>query len=168
MDEVFDRATVALDLMQGIMETLIVHKDRMKELAGSCWATASNLADTIVRVKGISFRQAHHVAARLVRNCIESNVKQHEVTPGMVDRAALETIGIRLSLDAETIKQALDPEDFVNTRVTEGSCNPREVERMIEDMTHMLEQEEAWISKQSELIEQSHTKLDEATERMLK
>ncbi|MBU1173154.1 MAG: argininosuccinate lyase [Proteobacteria bacterium] len=168
MYSVFDRTTVALDLMQGIMETLTVHKDRMKELAGSCWATASNLADTIVRVKGISFRQAHHVVARLVKNCIEINVSQHDVTSEMVDRAALETIGIELSLDAETIKQALDPEDFVNTRVTEGSCNPREVERMIEDMTHMLEQEEGWISKQSQQIDQSHTKLDEAIERILK
>jgi len=167
MGEVFDNTTVALDLMQGIMETLTVHKDRMKELAGSCWATASNLADVIVRVKGLSFRQAHHVVARLVRNCIESNVKQDEVTPRMVDQAALETIGIELGLDIETIKQALDPENFVKTRVTRGSCNPLEVERMIKDMTYMLEQEETWISEKKQQIEQSHRKLNEATEKIL-
>lgn len=167
MDDVFASTSVALDLMQGIMETLTVNKERMKELAGSCWATTSNLADTIVREKGLSFRQAHHVVARLVRTAIEEKVSQDKITPEMVDKAAEGTIGFKLGLDAETIKQALDPEEFIRTRVTRGSCNPKEVLAMIGELSGGISEEESWLSAKRAEIEEAHRKLNEATEKIL-
>lgn len=162
--EAFEISKSALDLMQGVMETLIVHKERMQELAGAFWATASNLADTIVRETGLSFREAHHVVGRLVRRAIEENVKQGNTTVEMVDRAAEETIGRKLGLSEEAIRKALDPEEFVKTRITPGGCNPAEVRWMIEDIEKKIAEEGSWLLNQRAKIKEAHEKLDGAVE----
>lgn len=165
--DAFELSKRSFDLMQGIMETLVVHKDRMRELAGSYWATANNLADVIVRETDLSFRQAHHVVARLVRNAIEGKVSQGEITPEMVDKAAEETIGFKIGLGAETIKQALDPEEFIKTRVTRGSCNPQEVLSMIDEMADKISDEESWLSAKRTEIEKAHENLIQAVANIL-
>jgi len=157
-----DTAEETLDLMAGILDTLVVHEDRMKELSGAFWSTASNLADVIVREAGISFRRAHHVVARLVRTSIEDGIRPTEVSSDMVDRAAEETIGLTLNLDDDIIHTALDPVGFVNSRVTEGSVNPKEVRKMQKDAGGKLEAEKAWLDERTGMINEALSKLDEA------
>ena len=167
MDEAFELSKSALDLMQGIMETLIVHKERMEELAGAHWSTSSNLADVIVRETGLSFRQAHHVVGRLVKRAIEQKIKPADTTSAMVDKAAEETIGRSLGLREETIRSALDPAEFVRSRVTTGSCNPDEVRRMIEEVTGKLAEEEEWLANQRSKIKEAGETLDKAIEAII-
>jgi argininosuccinate lyase len=164
LSKALDTAEETLDLISGILDTLIIHEDRMKDLSGAFWSTASNLADVIVRECVISFRRAHHVVARLVRTAIEKGVKPIEVTSDMLDRAAEETIGITLSLDDDFIRTALDPVGFINSRVTEGSVNPKEVRKMLENARGKLESEKTWLCEQTELISGALNKLDDAIE----
>ena len=165
--EVLDVAEETLDLMAGILETLVVHEDRMKELSGASWSTASELADTIVREVGISFRRAHHVVARLVRIAIEDEKGPGEVTSDMVDRAAEEMLGFSLKLDEDTIRRALDPVEFINTRVTEGSVNPREVMDMLRDSRSKLAKDCAWLKERELGLWEAREKLDKAIEAIL-
>ena len=162
-----DTAEEALDIMTGIVETLVVHGDRMRELSGACWSTASELADTIVREAGISFRRAHHVVARLVRTAMEEGVGPGEVTGGMVDRAAEEMLGLPLGLGDDVVRRALDPVEFVKTRVTEGSVNPGEVAAMIADSKRMLEEDRAWLEKRERGRREAEEEMDEAIEAIL-
>jgi argininosuccinate lyase len=122
-----------LALMQTTLETLTIKTDVMSRRAGIFWSTASNLADEIVRHSGISFRTAHHVVGRLVRNCVAEGISPSDVTTGMLDRASWETIAQPLALSEDVVRQALDPEGFVHTRVTPGSPNPDAVKKMIDD-----------------------------------
>ena len=119
--------------MQTTLETLTIKTDVMSRRAGIFWSTASNLADEIVRHSGISFRTAHHVVGRLVRNCVAEGISPSDVTTGMLDRASWETIAQPLALSEDVVRQALDPEGFVHTRVTPGSPNPDAVKKMIDD-----------------------------------
>jgi argininosuccinate lyase len=82
----------------------------------------------------------------------------------MLDRAAEETIGITLSLDDDFIRTALDPVGFINSRVTEGSVNPKEVRKMLENARGKLESEKTWLCEQTELISGALNKLDDAIE----
>jgi len=162
-----DTAEEALDLMTGIMETLVVHEDRMRELSGASWSTASDLADTIVREAGISFRRAHHVVARLVRIAMEEGKGPGEVTGGMVDRAADEMLGFPLKLDDDTVRRALDPVEFIKSRVTEGSVNPKEVAAMIADSRNRLGEDRAWLAEREQRTREARRKLDVAIEAIL-
>src|SRR5204862_476792 len=71
IDDALASTEAMLDLFAGVLDTLKVHDKRMLAALEGSWCTASNLADVIVRETGLSFRQVHHVVARLVRNCVE-------------------------------------------------------------------------------------------------
>jgi argininosuccinate lyase len=68
-EPVFD-ATAALGLSlaatAGMVRDMQPDAARMRALAGSGYATATDLADWLVRVLGLPFRTAHHVTGRLV------------------------------------------------------------------------------------------------------
>ena len=68
-EPVFD-ATAALGLslaaLAGMVRDLKPDAARMHAVAGDGYATATDLADWLVRVAGLPFRTAHHVTGRLV------------------------------------------------------------------------------------------------------
>ncbi len=61
-------ATLSLCLaaMTGMVSDLAPDTERMEAAAGSGFSTATDLADYLVRVHGMPFREAHHVTGRLV------------------------------------------------------------------------------------------------------
>jgi argininosuccinate lyase len=68
-EPVFDAAdawTLALAAMAGMVRDLKPDLARMREFAGAGFATATDLADWLVRELRLPFRTAHHVTGRLV------------------------------------------------------------------------------------------------------
>ncbi|HVB67908.1 MAG TPA: argininosuccinate lyase [Acetobacteraceae bacterium] len=66
---VFDAAAawaLALAATAGMVRDLTADTARMRALAGSGFATATDLADWLVRVLHLPFRDAHHVTGRIV------------------------------------------------------------------------------------------------------
>ena len=56
--------------MKGVLSTLKVRKDLMRQRAGANFAQATQLADAIVQEKGLAFRTAHRIVGKLVRHCL--------------------------------------------------------------------------------------------------
>ena len=68
-EPVFDAAdalSLSLAAMAGMVRDLVPDTARMRAMAGSGFATATDLADWLVRVLQLPFRTAHHVTGRLV------------------------------------------------------------------------------------------------------
>ncbi|MBN8873665.1 MAG: argininosuccinate lyase [Rhodospirillales bacterium] len=68
-EPVFDATeawTLSLAAIAGMVRDMQPDTDRMRALAGSGFATATDLADWLVRVLKLPFRSAHHVTGRLV------------------------------------------------------------------------------------------------------
>jgi argininosuccinate lyase len=68
-EPVFDAAdalSLSLAAIGGMVRDLQPNLKRMRELAGAGFATATDLADWLVRVRKLPFRTAHHVTGRLV------------------------------------------------------------------------------------------------------
>ncbi len=68
-EPVFDAAdalSLSLAAMAGMVRDLAPNLERMRSFAGSGFATATDLADWLVRVLRVPFRTAHHVTGRLV------------------------------------------------------------------------------------------------------
>jgi argininosuccinate lyase len=68
-EPVFDAAeawALSLAAIAGMVRDMTPDVARMRELAGSGFATATDLADWLVRVLKLPFRDAHHVTGRLV------------------------------------------------------------------------------------------------------
>ena len=68
-EPVFDAAdalSLSLAAMGGMVRDMTADTARMRAMAGSGFATATDLADWLVRVLKLPFRTAHHVTGRLV------------------------------------------------------------------------------------------------------
>ena len=65
--DALDTLGLCVRAMTGMIRDMAVDAERMRALAGAGHATATDLADWLVRVLGMPFRDAHRVTARLVR-----------------------------------------------------------------------------------------------------
>ncbi|MGM0661311.1 MAG: argininosuccinate lyase [Pseudomonadota bacterium] len=68
-EQVFDAADtlmLALAAMEGMVRDMSARQDNLETAAASGFSTATDLADWLVRVAGLPFREAHHVTGSLV------------------------------------------------------------------------------------------------------
>ena len=70
--DTIDTVKSSLAVFAGMLPTLTVKRDIMREAARRGYSTATDLADYLVR-KGTPFRDAHEVVGRAVRLCIDSD-----------------------------------------------------------------------------------------------
>jgi argininosuccinate lyase len=58
--------SLVIAAMAGMVRDMTPDTKKMKAAAGAGYATATDLADWLVRAQGLPFREAHHVTARIV------------------------------------------------------------------------------------------------------
>jgi argininosuccinate lyase len=65
--EAHDLLTLSIAAMTGMMGSVTFRADRMLQAAEAGYATATDLADWLVREAGVPFREAHHVTGQAVK-----------------------------------------------------------------------------------------------------
>lgn len=124
-------AIVVLDLYKGVLSTMTVNQERLAHLAAIGFATMTELADTIVREKGLSFRMAHNIVGKTVVYLIEEKKSAVELTTEMLDQSSQDLFGTSLGLSPESVARALDPWGNIEVRTVAGGPAPGEMHRMI-------------------------------------
>jgi argininosuccinate lyase len=76
----------SLGVMAGLVDTIAVDAERMRDAAGEGYTTATAAADLLVR-RGLPFRVAHHVVGSLVAQAEEAGVGLEAVPDSMVGLA---------------------------------------------------------------------------------
>ena len=82
-EQVFDAADnwmLALAAMEGMMRDLQANRAALAAAAGSGFSTATDLADWLVRVLGLPFREAHHITGTLVARAESKGCDLPELT----------------------------------------------------------------------------------------
>ncbi|MCW3834804.1 argininosuccinate lyase [Sphingomonas canadensis] len=101
--EAHDLLGLSIAAMTGMVESAAFRTDRMRALAESGFATATDLADWLVREAGVPFREAHHITGRAVAAAEAAGVRLHELPletlKGIDDRIGEGVYGV-LSVDA--------------------------------------------------------------------
>ncbi len=119
-EQVFDAADtlmLALAAMTGMVGDLRADPERMRAAAGAGFATATDLADWLVRAKGMPFREAHHVTGALVARAEGLGVdlpdlplsEMQAVHPG-IDEAVFGVLGVDNSVRSRTSYGGTAPE----------------------------------------------------------
>ncbi len=72
--DALDALSLSLAAMTGMVATLTVNEKAMRAAASRGFATATDLADWLVRRLGIPFRQAHHITGALVARAEKKGV----------------------------------------------------------------------------------------------
>ena len=123
-EPVFD-ATEAISLClaatAGMVRDLTADTARMAELAGSGFSTATDLADWLVRVLKMPFRDAHHVTGQIVRLA-----ERKSVDLAALSLEEMQTVEPRITAE---IFGVLTVEASVSSRVSYGGTAPENVAR---------------------------------------
>ncbi len=120
-------------LLAAVVGTMDVNRELLLERAGAGYSTVTELADTLVRERGLSFRTAHAVVAAVVKLAESEGVGAGGISPGLVDRAAESVVGESLDLSADQVVRALDPVRFVEIRTLPGGPAPEEMKRALQE-----------------------------------
>ncbi len=113
--------SLALAAMTGMVGDLTVDTKRMKKAAGSGYSTATDLADWLVRVLGVPFREAHHITGRIVAMAVDRGCELHKVP--LEDMRQVEP---RITDD---IFSVLSVDKSVRSRVSYGGTAPVNVRK---------------------------------------
>lgn len=122
-----------VDFMLGVISTLQVKVDVMRERSGMYFAQVLELADTMGQMRLVSWRTAHHIVGKVVNLAVARGIHPSEIDTQLVDEASMEILGKPLKISSEVIRKALDPEEFVKRRTLIGGPAPVEVRRMLND-----------------------------------
>jgi argininosuccinate lyase len=157
-----DTAVGCTNAMAGVTETLTPMKDKMMETLRMGFSTMTDLADTLVRVHHISFRQAHDIIVGVTLRCLSEGRKAEDITPGMIEESSEKVIGKALEITEEDLRSAVDPTLNVRRRQVTGGPAPGSVKEMIESRSKALQDEEKRHQSRRGKIERAVKKIDEA------
>ncbi len=129
--DAFDALGLSLDAMTGMIDDLEPRADVMKAAAGRGFSTATDLADWLVRILGIPFRDSHHITGRIVSAAEQKGVELDGLT-----LAEMQTVEPRISA---AIFDVLTPENSVKSRVSYGGTAPQNVTEMANRWIKQLE-----------------------------
>jgi argininosuccinate lyase len=107
--------------MTGMVADMKPDAARMKAAAGSGYATATDLADWLVRTLKVPFREAHHVTGRIV-----AAAERAQVPLEKLPLAAMQAIEPRIT---KAVFNVLSVERSVASRTTPGGTAPPNVRR---------------------------------------
>jgi argininosuccinate lyase len=117
-----DTLEAILGVLPPLLASLTFRTDRMRAAAGEHYATATDLADYLVR-KGLPFRQAHEVVGRVVRHALEAG-QPLEALP-------LETLQRFSPLIEGDVSRALTVDASLRARAVTGGTAPEAVQRAL-------------------------------------
>ena len=115
--------------------------DRCAELAGKNFATATDLADIMVREKEIPFRTAHKIVGRIVNEATANDMAEEDITSSFIDDIAVDLGFDELNLSDDLIQNALNPAENVRIRSVPGGPAPEMVEMARDNIKAFLNDE---------------------------
>ena len=119
--DAFEALSLCLTAMTGMVGDMTPDAGRMKAAAGQGFATATDLADWLVREVKMPFREAHHVTGRIV-----AVAEKQGVALDALPLATMQAIEPRISRD---VFKVLTVEQSVKSRTSFGGTAPKNVAR---------------------------------------
>ena len=138
----------ALRLLAGVMRHCEVNREHMAERARGSFLTVTELADTLVRHEGLSFRLAHKLVHAAVVACGQHDSDRFV---SLVRDLAPEILGRPLKVPDAVLIAALDPVHFIAIRTIPGGPAPEVVKTEISRVRNESAVMAKWISSKEEL-----------------
>jgi argininosuccinate lyase len=114
--DALETLSLVIEATAGMVRDMEPNVARMAAAAGSGFSTATDLADWLVRVLGLPFRDAHHVTGRIVAIAAERGVELHDIPIGDLQ-------GVHSGITA-AVYDVLSVEKSVASRTSAGGTAP--------------------------------------------
>jgi len=127
--------SLSISAMSGMVRDLTPEVARMKKAAGDGYATATDLADWLVRSLHLPFRDAHHITGRIVATAAEAGLPLHRLP-----LARMQEIEPRIT---DEVFSVLSVDRSVRSRTSFGGTAPKNVRTQAKRWLKRLERQSA-------------------------
>lgn len=117
-------------LMAGVISTVQVNAERMREVLDAGYTQATDLAEFIVQTRAIDYRSSYVVVGKAVREASRLGIPGRQITGRLLDEIALAETGHSWGLSELDLSEVLDPKSIVATRRATGGAAPAAVAAM--------------------------------------
>ncbi|MDE0684524.1 MAG: argininosuccinate lyase [Candidatus Poribacteria bacterium] len=161
--EAFDIVKACLGLLPDLLKTTDFQTDRMAELANANFATATELANYLVKEHQISFRECHEIVGWLVGELVqqEKTFADWELTQGLLKQKEID-------IPMAQLKQVLDAESAIQNNQSLGGTSPVEVHRMIDNFEKQLDEIAQHVYNCQTQIDDAHRETQRVVEQVLR
>jgi argininosuccinate lyase len=161
-------ALESVKIMNGVVKSLNIHKERMEEAASNSYAISLDIAEQLVVKKGMPFRSAHKVVGALVEEAVSKNRSAFT----SLQKEDIRTVLRRIESDLHPeeliqIMRQLTPNRSLQLRVSAGSPNPKEQREMISFSFRRLARYREEMSKRKKSVTVAFDKLAKSVESYL-
>ncbi|MFC7594853.1 argininosuccinate lyase [Terrabacter sp. GCM10028922] len=119
-------------LMTGVVRTLHVNADNLREELVKGYTQATDLAEHLTQIRHVDYRTAYFVVGDVVRDASRVGLRGLDLTADMLNTAAEGRTGASWGLIDSDLQAVLDPAQIVASRQAVGGAAPEAVERMLE------------------------------------
>jgi len=163
--EITPRLWESTETIQGCLEMLsklipnlkVLNKAFSKTLLS--FTTATELANMLVRKYTVPFRTAHKIVGSLVRALTDAKLTLSDATPGLLEKVAKDSAGLKLKVNAEDLSESADLSKLVEAYKVRGGPSPVEVKRM-------LSIRKQWVRLSKSNLFKKKLQLDEAEDKL--
>ena len=165
--KVADSAVRDLGWFCDLLPVLVINKAHMREQSWRNWATVTDLAGALVSRHDLPWRTAHQIIAIMVRLCEERRLGPADVTPALINEAAMLYHEMPLSVEQQLIDDALSPERFIAARTLQGGPAKEESLRQANLFESGLAADEGIVSGIDTRLADAARKLEAAVDRII-
>lgn len=150
-----DRLLGIYKLFGSLVVTMNVNKKKLKNRAENSFANVTELADTLVRSEGISFRQSHSIVSKCIKVLLAHGEESLvSLTWGLANTQSKLITGKPLKISEEDFYNTLKPETFVGVRTLPGGPAPETMKAALEKSKVKAKNLYDWIHvKETNIIE---------------
>ncbi|WP_322895372.1 MULTISPECIES: argininosuccinate lyase [unclassified Yoonia] len=112
----FETGSRVIRLMAAFVPALRINDARVADTIDRACITITELADTMVREEGVSFRQAHEIAAETAKAVVSAGESLASGGYGPFCTAFRNTVGRETQMQADAFAEVVSPDYFVRVR----------------------------------------------------
>jgi argininosuccinate lyase len=133
--DAFDALALSIEAMTGMVQDMEPETERMSAAAGAGYATATDMADWLVRTLKLPFREAHHITGRIVAQAADADLPLHRLS-----LAEMKKIEPRIT---QSVFSVLATDRSVGSRTSLGGTAPKLVRVQAKKWLNRLEREQS-------------------------
>lgn len=122
-----------------IREALIVNRAYLANRAGRLYSTAADLSIFLMEDQGLNPAAAQRIAGLAVARLKEQSLEAAQITPDIIDAAALLVIGQELKVEMETLGRYIAPRRYIERRDVLGSPKVDRTRAWLEHVEQQLQ-----------------------------
>jgi len=116
----FAVASRLLPLFADFIGAVKINEAKVREHMDQSCLVMTEVADSLVRLEGLSFRQGHEVASKLSRLLIDNGLPVSGLTPETLSEVFEDVAGRKIKLTMGEIRTLCTPEHFIEVRTLPG------------------------------------------------